>query len=282
MIPTELRNPVTTVVVVSASVDAGHHHVTDELVGRLQETGHRPDVVDALDLLPRRVGRVVRGRRAAALRGTEAALLGQLAARRLSAILSDDVALAVSTHPLATRALARCRARRRPGPPFVVQLSDPSVRRTSVSRYAALTVAPTDTAARQARRHGSGHTVVLPPPVTAAFRPAAGPAEREGLRVALRLPVRLRLALVVAGTWSARQLERTVVDVVATGLATPVVLCGRRAALRDRLIAAGHRNVLGPPRDERRREHPRSSTDAGRPRSPAIRHSSRSHAASAA
>ena len=34
-------------------------------------------------------------------------------------------------------------------------------------------------------------------------------------------------------------------DIAATGLATPVVACGRNEALRARLVASGHRHVLG-------------------------------------
>jgi peptidoglycan/xylan/chitin deacetylase (PgdA/CDA1 family) len=41
------------------------------------------------------------------------------------------------------------------------------------------------------------------------------------------------------------KVEQTVVDIAATGLATPVVVCGRNEALRARLVAAGHRHVMG-------------------------------------
>ena len=72
-----------------------------------------------------------------------------------------------------------------------------------------------------------------------------GAAERERLRAVFHLPTRLRIALVVAGSWGVGDVERTVTDIVATGLATPVVVCGRNEALRARLVAAGHPHVLG-------------------------------------
>jgi processive 1,2-diacylglycerol beta-glucosyltransferase len=71
-----------------------------------------------------------------------------------------------------------------------------------------------------------------------------GPAEQERLRAAFHLPTLLRLALVVAGSWGVGDIERTVTDIVTTGLATPVVACGRNEALRARLVAAGHPHVL--------------------------------------
>jgi UDP-N-acetylglucosamine:LPS N-acetylglucosamine transferase len=86
---------------------------------------------------------------------------------------------------------------------------------------------------------------VIPPLVGAAFRPATGPAERERLRATLQLPAHLRLALVVSGSWGVGEVEQTVTDIVATGLATPVVVCGRNEALRVRLVASGRRHVLG-------------------------------------
>ena len=49
----------------------------------------------------------------------------------------------------------------------------------------------------------------------------------------------------MAGSWGVGDIERTVTDIVTTGLATPVVVCGRNEALRARLVAAGHPHVLG-------------------------------------
>ena len=251
------------VVVVSASVGGGHDGAARELAQRLRTAGRTVDLVDALDLLPGRLGHLLcrfyrlqltvaprswgwllaaLDTRALTAVGSSVALL---AVRRLEEILDADVVLAVSTYPMATQALARVRARGRLRAPLVVHLTDPSVHRLSISPHAALTVAPTDVAARQARRLGAGRTVVVPPLVATGFRPATGPAERDRLREAFHLPARLRLALVVSGSWGVGDIERTVTDIAATGLATPVVACGRNEVLRARLVAAGHRHVMG-------------------------------------
>jgi UDP-N-acetylglucosamine:LPS N-acetylglucosamine transferase len=251
------------VVVVSASIGGGHDGIARELACRLRADGRTVDLVDAVDLLPGRLGHLLRSlyrlQLTVAPRSWSwllAALdtrpltalargVSRLAVRRLEAALGTDVALAVSTYPMATHALARSRAHGHLRAPLVVHLTDPSVHRLSISPHAALTVAPTDVAARQARRLGAGPTVVVPPLVAAGFRPVTGPAERERLRAAFHLPTRLRLALVVAGSWGVGDVERTVTDIVATGLATPVVVCGRNEALLARLVAAGHPHVLG-------------------------------------
>jgi UDP-N-acetylglucosamine:LPS N-acetylglucosamine transferase len=251
------------VVVVSASVGGGHDGAARELVQRLRAAGRTVDLFDALDLLPGRLChllcRLYRlqltvaprswGWLLAALDTRALTAVGsgvaRLAVRRLEEILDADVVLAVSTYPMATQALARALARARLRAPLVVHLTDPSVHRLSISPHAALTVAPTDVAARQARRLGAGRTVVVPPLVATGFRPATGPAERDRLRQAFHLPARLRLALVVSGSWGVGDVERTVADIAATGLATPVVACGRNEGLRARLVASGHRHVMG-------------------------------------
>ena len=251
------------VVVVSASVGGGHDGVARELAQRLRAAGRTVDLVDALNLLPGRLGHLLCrfyrlqltvaprswGWLLAALDTRALTAVGggvaRLAVRRLEAILDADVVLTVSTYPMATQALARVRARGHLRAPLVVHLTDPSVHRLSISRHAALTVAPTDVAARQARRLGAGPTVVVPPLVATGFRPVIGPAERDRLRAAFHLPARRRLALVVSGSWGVGDIERTVTDIAATGLATPVVACGRNEALRARLVASGHRHVLG-------------------------------------
>ena len=181
------------VVVVSASVGGGHDGVARELAQRLRAAGRTVDLVDALDLLPGRLGHLVCrlyrlqltvaprswGWLLAALDTRALTAVGggvaRLAVRRLEEFLDADVVLAVSTYPMATQAFARARARGRLCAPLVVHLTDPSVHRLSISPHAALTVAPTEVAARQARRLGAGRTVVVPPLVATGFRPASGP-----------------------------------------------------------------------------------------------------------
>ncbi|MET7992296.1 glycosyltransferase [Amycolatopsis sp. NPDC005232] len=251
------------VVIVSARVGAGHDGAARELARWLAERGVRADRVDFLDLLPGRLGQTLCGAYHRQLQVAPRSwdwLLGALGspalaatARRLAALASaglaevvgDDARLVVSTYPLATHAAAYLRARGRLAPGLVAYLTDPSVHRLCVSAQADLTVAPNETAARQARAWGAGRVLVAPPLVAPAFRPVAGTAERTRLRFAHGLPADRALALVVSGSWGVGEVERTVADLRADGSAEPVVVCGRNDALRERLRSAGLRHVFG-------------------------------------
>jgi UDP-N-acetylglucosamine:LPS N-acetylglucosamine transferase len=251
------------VVVLSARVGAGHDGAAGELARRFRSRGWQVDRIDFLDLLPGRVGHLLCGlyrrqlERAprswdwllaaldTPLLAGAARRFARLAVPRLGRVLGPDVSLVVSTYPLATHAVSCALARRTRVVPLVVYLTDPSVHRLSISRQARLTIAPTETAARQARGLGAGRTLVARPLVDPAFRPPHARAERDRLRVTFGLPGHAALALVVSGSWGVGQVEQSTADVAASGEAVPVVVCGRNDALRRRLLAAGHPHVLG-------------------------------------
>jgi UDP-N-acetylglucosamine:LPS N-acetylglucosamine transferase len=251
------------VMIVSARIGAGHDGAARELARGFQACGLCVDRVDFLDMLPGRLGHLLCGlyRRQlmvaprswdwllAALDRPLLARAGhgfaRLAVPRLLAVLGPDVALAVSTYPLATHALARIKVNGDLHAPLAVYLTDPSVHRLSVEPVADLTLAPTDRAAVQARRLGAGPTIVTPPLVAPQFRPLRSTTERNVLRARFGLPIVPHLALVVSGSWGVGQVDRTTADIAASGAAVPVVVCGRNEALRARLTAAGHPHVLG-------------------------------------
>ena len=164
---------------------------------------------------------------------------------RLRAVLGPDVALAVSTYPLATHVLAAMKARGELAAPLVLHLTDPSVHRLSVSPWADVTVAPTAFAACQARELGARRVVVATPLVGAQFHPRRSDRERERVRASLGLPATRPLVLVTSGSWGVGQVGQTVADLVACGHVEPVVVCGRNEALRAQLVAAGRSHVLG-------------------------------------
>ncbi|MGW4527349.1 glycosyltransferase [Amycolatopsis sp. NPDC004378] len=244
------------IVIVSARVGAGHDGAAHALADRL--TGHDVEVLDFLDLLPGSLGRrlcafyhrqlevVPRSWdwTLAALGTKWGAGLSRrgatLACPRLGAALAG-ADLAVSTYPLATHALAALRAG---GPPLAVYLTDPAVHRLCVHPAADLHIAQNHQAADQARALGAPEAAVAAPLVRSRFRPPAT-GEGRSARHALGLPERGRLALVVAGSWGVGQVRETTADVAASGVAVPVVVCGRNTALRDQLRAAGHRHVFG-------------------------------------
>jgi len=59
------------------------------------------------------------------------------------------------------------------------------------------------------------------------------------------LPVGQRLALLVGGSWGVGDIGLAVREVTSTGLAVPVVVCGRNGVLRRQLQADGIQHCLG-------------------------------------
>lgn len=249
----------TRIVIVSARVGAGHDGAAHALAARL--TGHDVEVHDYLDLLPGSLGRRVcafyhrqldvlprswdwtlsaLGTTWGAAAATRAATLAQ---PRLGALLAG-ADLAISTYPLASQALAVMRARNVLHAPLVVYLTDPAVHRLSVHPGADLHIAPNRRAADQVRALGAAEVAVAAPLVGPGFRPANA-HERRLARITFGLPERGRLALIVAGSWGVGQVRETATEVAASGAAIPVAACGRNSALRDRLLASGHRHVFG-------------------------------------
>ncbi|MET7998077.1 hypothetical protein ABZU76_45055 [Amycolatopsis sp. NPDC005232] len=250
------------VVIVSARIGAGHDGAAKELARCLSERGDSAEIVDFLDLLPGRLGRLLCDAYHQQLRIAPRSwdwLLGALGSPSLAAVARGVAGLAaanlanavdgahqvVSTYPLATLAAGRLKARGELGQELVAYLTDPSVHRLCVSPWADLTVAPNEIAAEQARALGAVRTVVRQPLVAPQFRPVSGGAERARLRLAYGLPADRALALVVSGSWGVGEVERTVADLRADGVVEPVVVCGRNDALRCRLAQAGVRHVFG-------------------------------------
>jgi hypothetical protein len=59
------------------------------------------------------------------------------------------------------------------------------------------------------------------------------------------LPPHGRLALLVGGSWGIGEIDETVRDIAATGLADCAVVCGRNEELRSRLVEQGVKYVYG-------------------------------------
>lgn len=135
------------------------------------------------------------------------------------AAVAGGPAAVVSTYPLASQVLGELRRAGRLTAPVLAMMTDPSVHPLCVSAGVDRYLAPNLEAVA-----AIGPTAVLVGPVVdPRFHP--GPA-RGHLG---------RLALIVAGSWGVGDIERTVADVAATGLVTPVVVCGRNEGLRQRL-----------------------------------------------
>ncbi|HEY3502310.1 MAG TPA: glycosyltransferase [Actinocatenispora sp.] len=247
------------VVVVSASVGAGHDGAARELVRRLAAAGYDTDTYDFCQLLPARSGGLLRDGYRWQLRRAPRSyqwLLGALeyrwlsagtaaltaaADRRLLATVRADTVAVLSTYPLASLALGRLRRRGLLGVPAVTYLTDLSVHPQWIGCGVDAHLALHATTAEAARELGATGVRVVRPALSPVFRPATGPAEVAAARRRFGLPDG-PLALVVTGSLGLGEPAETAADVAATGLATPVVACGRHATLRRRL--AGRSDVV--------------------------------------
>ena len=238
-----------TIVVVSASIGAGHDGVAYELARRLEEHGFRVTVLDFLDLLPRPLGRAIRnGYRAGLARApwtyrwlysvldssrvlsTLPIHIARLAQRRFLRAIPDDVSAVVSTYPLASQLCGYLRRRGALTVPVATFLTDFSVHRLWVAGGVDMHLALHSISAAQARHLGACRVVIGGPAVQPRF--SAPPALAAVARQSFGLPPEARLALLVAGAWGAGDLERSASDIARTGLVLPVVACGRNEVLR--------------------------------------------------
>jgi UDP-N-acetylglucosamine:LPS N-acetylglucosamine transferase len=242
------------VVVVSASIGAGHDGAAAELTRQLRAAGLVVDRHDFLDILPGAWGRLIRGIYRAELRvaprtwgwvadatggdttsARTSAVLSRVAGASMMEAIGRDPAVVLSTYPLASQLLGRLRQEHRLTVPAVTFLTDMSVHPLWVAPGVDTHLALHPVPAHQARSLGARNTAVAGPAVGPAFRPRHDEAERVAARLAFGLPERTRLALVVAGSWGVGSVDRSARDIADTGLAVPVVACGRNDPLRKRL-----------------------------------------------
>jgi UDP-N-acetylglucosamine:LPS N-acetylglucosamine transferase len=252
------------VVIVSASVGAGHDGAATELARQLGRAGWTVQTHDFLDLLPGRWGPMLRAAYRAELTvaprtwgwlqhaaggrrfGTRSALgLTRTAGDAMLAAIGPAPAAVVSTYPLASQVLGQLRSGGRLSAPVVTFLTDMSVHPQWVAAGVDAHLALHPVAARQARLLRAANTRVVGPAVAPAFRPLHSPAERDDARRMFGLPQHRPLALVSAGSWGVGSVVATAQDVVATGLATPVVMCGRNGGLQRRLSRMAKVIALG-------------------------------------
>jgi processive 1,2-diacylglycerol beta-glucosyltransferase len=252
------------VVVLSASLGAGHDGAAEELARRLEERGYRAPVVDYLGCFPLRIGAALRGvyrlqLRAAPwayeatfrvwylgpwLRRALTVVLGLLTRRRLTALLADPaVCGVVSTYPLQALVLGRARRRGRLGVPVATFVTDFGVHPLWIHPGVDLTICVHGASAEEVRRRTGRPVVAAGPAVRPEFR--RGPVDRAAARRALGVAAGARVALIVAGAWGVGDVEATFDDLHATGTWLPVAACGGNEALRARLASRGYGLALG-------------------------------------
>lgn len=251
------------VVIVSASMGAGHDGAAAELGRRASALGYRVDRVDFLTMLPLGVGPVLRaiyrvqlllapatwgwmlpllGRREA--RGWAANLPARMARTKLREALTPEPCLVLSTYPLASQALSQLRLSGHLTAPAVTFLTDMSVHPLWIAAGIDSHLALHDIPAAQARTLGARDVQVCGPAVAPAFQPATA-SDRRTVRDLVGLPFHGHHALVVAGSWGVGDIISTVEDLLATALVTPVVVCGRNTLLYRAVARLRGAVVLG-------------------------------------
>ena len=234
------------VVVVSGSYGAGHDVAADAITHQLEREGHVVRRLDVALELPWRIGVLLRTLYFLQLRvapGTWGATLSSLerdglltrVVRRVLGLLGRRLVrhvaradLVVSTHPFASQVLGEARRSGRLSAPAVTYLTDASVHRLWIHPAVDLHLAIHTTAAEQAADLGGR---------VARVRPAVAPAVAPPAGWLAPWPTDLPVALVVGGSCGVGELGLSALDLLATGLVTPVVACGTNEHLRQQVDA---------------------------------------------
>ena len=251
------------VLIISASMGAGHDGAARELQRRLRAQGHDAEVKDFLKAFPAGIGTIVRMSyewelkwapwsyeatyrmwyRLPSLAGPLVAILTLLTRWRIRRwVRAAQADAVVSTYPLASLTLGRARVTGKLQVPVSTYITDFAVHPlwTHHGVDLHLTVHPQSA---DAARVGSGRAASAPGPlVSDRFR--SGLPDRHHARAELGIPDDERVVLLVAGSWGVGAIKRTFDDVVAAGW-TPLVVCGHNARLRRRLEARGIGHVMG-------------------------------------
>ncbi|MDT0263885.1 MGDG synthase family glycosyltransferase [Jatrophihabitans lederbergiae] len=243
-----------TVLILSGSVGAGHDGAADELTRRLRVEGITVRQRDYLDALPRFSQRMLRDGYSISVgyvpaffqwlfasiehRGWVqwlAITFCDTANRRVRGWVSADVAVVVSTYPLASQCLGRLKQTGRISQPVLTYLTDPAVHRLWVHPGVEQHLTVTAATAEQGRtQYGVAMRAVgaLVPP---GFSAALSADQRSSVRARLGVGDGEPLALVVSGSLGLGEVPASVRAVQAAGIYRVAVLCGRNHRLRHEM-----------------------------------------------
>lgn len=243
------------VLIVSAAMGAGHDGVAYELERRLLARGAHAEVVDYLTLLPGRFGPFYRsiyegqlkyapssyewlyGKIDRGLLAPVARWLGQMGKRPVRRLVRDGGHdLVVSTYPLGCQATGALRKSGKLDVPVVGFLTDVDVHGLWLHEGVDLNLAVYEGSAQVAQSRVGTPSHAVGPVLPEAFSEPVTPAERAQARERLGVTdPDATLVLVVAGSWGVGEVADTARAVAASGVGTPVVLCGRNEDLRAEL-----------------------------------------------
>ncbi|HEX9530592.1 MAG TPA: glycosyltransferase, partial [Acidimicrobiales bacterium] len=254
----------TSVLIVSASMGAGHDGAARELAARLEARGHATKVVDFMACAPLGIGTLVRVLYELQLRVAPWAyeatyrvwyllpllispvvrFVSFLTSRRVRRHIREiDAGLVVTTYPLASLTLGRMRARGQVDVPVSTFVTDFAVHPLWVHPGVDLNVCVHPQSAARAAQMTQRPSCAPGPLVPDRFRRNA--TSRAAARRQLGLPDDETIVLVVAGSWGVGDLEGTFADLLATGRYYPVAVCGRNDRLKGRLERQRGGRALG-------------------------------------
>lgn len=250
------------VLIVSASMGAGHDGAARSLAEQLRAEGHVVDVRDFLRSGPLRIGSALRSGYEFELRHAPSAydatyrfwyrvpwlcpfvawLVTLLTRRRLLRWVEDFRPTAVvSTYPLSTLCLGRLRRTGRLRVPAVNFVTDFGVHPLWVHRGVDLNLTIHDEPALVAARRTGRPAEACGPAVSSRFDPDHLPARAEA-RDRFGLSDDQRAVLIVAGSWGVGNVGDTFESIARDGRFLPVVVCGRDERLRRHIetLALSH------------------------------------------
>jgi UDP-N-acetylglucosamine:LPS N-acetylglucosamine transferase len=253
------------ILIVSASMGAGHDGAARELARRLESEGHATRIVDFLDCCPFGIGWFIKWSYLIQLRfapwsydltyrlwyklpstwGFIVRLDTFVAGRRLRrAIRESDADVVVSTYPLSSLVLGNMRKKGWLKVPAVTFLTDFAVHPLWVHPDIDANIATSEFAAETAAERG-GKDPRAPGPLVSDRFAHSGPSAREHTRRSLGLRPDERAVLVVAGSWGVGDVVGTVEAIARVGDYHPVTVCGNDLHLERVLDERGLGTVLG-------------------------------------
>jgi processive 1,2-diacylglycerol beta-glucosyltransferase len=242
----------TRVLIVSASMGAGHDAVARALSRRLWAHGIEPEILDVLALPRWRQGDVLRGfyrgmvrfapavygfvmeqwmRRPEFFERVVAAGSGDYTKPLLDAVRWCRADLVVSTYNLASQHLGRLRSAGELRVPVVTYVPDPGAHPYWVSAGVDVHLATLPQTARGLERFGAADVRVVAPLVEVVTEPE----DRRVARERWRLPEADRVVLVNGGSWGVGGVRRTAALLARADGMTPAVLCGRSSSLHRQI-----------------------------------------------
>lgn len=243
------------VLIVSASMGAGHDGAARELARRLEADLHDTRVVDLLDAPPLKIGAAFRWGYKAQLRyvpwayeltyrlwywlgiliAPATAFVHVLTGRKvLRWVREFDADVVVSTYPLASLALGRERERGRLRVPVVTYVTDFAVHPLLVHRAVDLHQCVHPQSAEKARARLPHGRVTAPGPLVS---PRFG--DGAAARYQLGIEPDQRAVLIVAGSWGVGDVVEAFDLLASSERFTPVVVCGRNEKLAKQLRTRG-------------------------------------------